>query len=365
MSVNQKSSLKILITSPSLEITENVSGISSVVNTIIKNNSQVTYIHLLSGKKDNEGNTLKRFTNVFDSYRILYKHIQTNNFDILHLNLPLNTKSILREFVVFLLCYFKKKPILTHLHGGRYLIEKAPYILNKIIKFILKNSKIVLALSELEKETVKKEYNINSVKVLKNTINFPENINRPTINNKVVNILFLGRLHESKGLEVIINAIKILNINGYNTKFKLNICGKGPLEEFIFSEEKEIENIKFHGIVGGKAKIEILSTCDIFLLPSLHGEGLPVALLEAMAYGLVPIVTTDGSMGYLIENGKNGLIVEKSNPIDLAEKIKTLIFNENFCLLLSNNARDYVKNNFDITNYINNLNIFYKIAKPT
>ena len=67
------------------------------------------------------------------------------------------------------------------------------------------------------------------------------------------------------------------------------------------------DHFVYEGVVSGNRKTELLRRCQIFVLPSLY-EGLPISLLETMAYGMVPVVTDVGSIGEDVKDGVNGLM---------------------------------------------------------
>ncbi|MHA6249631.1 glycosyltransferase [Pontibacter sp. CAU 1760] len=355
--------MRILITAPSLSVNENVSGISSVVITIIENNPKVNYIHFLSGNKDIKASLFNRFIDLGLSYYLLWKHIRNKNFDILHLNLPLNYKSIFRELIVFLIVNSFHIPIITHLHGGTFLTTKPPLIVYRIVKYILSNSNKIIVLSDLEKILVTNIYNQKSSVVLKNTINVPTNNFTCNKNSTVLKLIFLGRLHESKGLKIIFDAVDILNDEGYQNHIDLSIYGKGPLEDLVVQKVNTIKNISFHGVIKGVSKFNAFNAADVFLLPSLYGEGLPIALLESMGCGVVPIVTNDGSMIEVVKHNQNGIVVEKNSATDLASKIK-LLLDSDLLKSLSQETTNYFQSNFDLNNYITTLNsLYYSVLK--
>ena len=99
-------------------------------------------------------------------------------------------------------------------------------------------------------------------------------------------------------------------------------------------------------------------SADIFLLPS-YFEGLPNALLEAMASGIVPIVTSVGSISEVVFNGENGFIVPLKDHKSISERIKIL---DNDRHLLENTKKSAYKSmltDYSIQSYIIKLNRIY------
>ena len=147
--------------------------------------------------------------------------------------------------------------------------------------------------------------------------------------------------------------------------FHFILCGAGPLKDYFIAECEQLlgSDFKFYGIVTGDAKMGVIKKSDIFLLPSRYGEGLPMALLETMAAGVVPVVTDDASMKIVVQHNNNGVRVKKRNPQDLYEKLKSILSAPALYASLSVNASRTIIEKYDIHNYIVQLNEIYKDAK--
>ena len=90
---------------------------------------------------------------------------------------------------------------------------------------------------------------------------------------------------------------------------------------------KELDDIiTFEGWVSGTNKIRLLNLCQIFVLPS-YKEGLPISILESMAYGMPIIATPVGAIPSVVKNGDNGFLVPTGNLESLSVAINTLIDN--------------------------------------
>ncbi len=115
--------MKILITAPSLQINENVSGISSVVRQIIKH-SRFDFYHFQAGRKDGEKADSSWIFKQFSSIPQFYRKISGEKIDIVHINTALNPLSILRDAAFVKMARLAKRPILLHLHGGKFLAQE-------------------------------------------------------------------------------------------------------------------------------------------------------------------------------------------------------------------------------------------------
>lgn len=148
--------------------------------------------------------------------------------------------------------------------------------------------------------------------------------------HKPLRIVSVARLTEKKGLDVAVKASAILKQRG--GQFRYTIIGNGDQDEMMrgFIAEEGMEDCVT--MPGFKPQNEIrkaLSEADIFLLPSKTAadgdmEGIPVALMEAMAVGLPVVSTFHSGIPELIENNVSGWLVEEDDPEALADTLLKL-----------------------------------------
>jgi glycosyltransferase involved in cell wall biosynthesis len=151
----------------------------------------------------------------------------------------------------------------------------------------------------------------------------------------------VGRVTEQKGFEYLLQAAKNILTTRKNILFV--VAGDGERkEEFInYTHACGIE--KHFLFLGFRSDIlSILAAMDIFVMPSIH-EGLPMALLEAMAMKVPVIVTPVGEIPEVIRDGVNGLLVQPRDAEALADKIIYLIENDSVRSRIKENAFQTVK----------------------
>jgi len=352
--------MKVLITAPSLDENENVSGISTLVSQIVKC-GEAEFYHFQAGKRDGEklgGRWL--FQQIFLVPRFL-QSIRREKIDIVHLNTALNSLSIVRDFALATAARIAGRPILLHLHGGRFLMEEfQSRPLASLTEKMFRLASVIIVLSEYEKQTVINRWRNLNVRILPNAVAIDETPNIERGEPKVEKtIIFLGRLHESKGLLEIIEACSVLKEE--NFKFQFNCFGAGALQDFFVAEMSKILGDKFFfgGVAIGAEKWKRLAESDVFLLPSRHGEGLPVAMLEAMAARCVVVAADVASVRTVIKDGENGFMVEPYNTAQIVEKIKLLLSDKIDWKSLQQNARTTVEERFTMNDYIKKLEVFY------
>lgn len=354
--------MEVIIVSPSLDASENVSGISSVVNFILDKNKDINYIHFELGKKDKEKGGIYRLIRTIVR---LYKWVIflfRNRGDIIHYNFPLSKLSIIRDSIFILMAYLCKRKVIIHLHGGSFLMNKAtPLIINKILNIIFSLGYPVIVLGAKEEIVIKEKFPIEKVHVLPNCISLDSaSLFRREINtNRVLNIVYLGRIAESKGINFIFAACKELNKKG--VLFKLIFAGEEeyknqfiPLFQTTFSNE-----FVYKGVVYGEKKETMLCEADIFLLPSFY-EGLPVSLLECMSMGVVPVITNVGSVDFCVTHMKNGIFIKDHDTSDIVSAIELLNKDRNLLYSMSLNAEETIRTKFDPNIYVSELNLIYQ-----
>ncbi|WP_193755570.1 glycosyltransferase [Psychromonas sp. psych-6C06] len=153
-------------------------------------------------------------------------------------------------------------------------------------------------------------------------------------------ITAIGHFVEIKGWDVAIDAFAIVNKRMPNTK--LLLIGKKTSESFYQKISAQIAGYGLQEqviIAGNRSDTpEVLKASDIFILPS-RSEGTPAALVEAMAVGLPCVATATGGIPEVIEDGVSGLLFERENANELAEKILELASNPTFKAQIIDNVQ--------------------------
>jgi len=144
-----------------------------------------------------------------------------------------------------------------------------------------------------------------------------------------VNILFVGRIEERKGLIYLLRAYQILEKKFQN--LRLIIIGEGELKEKCqnFVKDQNLKEVYFEGEKTGKELVSYFNSSNIFCAPSIYGESFGIVLLEAMACGLPVVAFANEGYKEFFKDKKGGILVKNRDYKDLAKKLKILIENEN------------------------------------
>lgn len=148
--------------------------------------------------------------------------------------------------------------------------------------------------------------------------------------NDCLQMISVARLTEKKGLHVAIDACRQLKAQGVN--FRYRILGIGPWERRLRTliEQYQLEDrVEMPGFKASHEVKALLDEADVFLQPSVTGsngdmEGIPVALMEAMAVGIPVLSTVHSGIPELIDSGHSGWLVAENDAQALADKLRTL-----------------------------------------
>lgn len=174
--------------------------------------------------------------------------------------------------------------------------------------------------------------------------------------NSRLKLLFLGRHDKQKGIFDLFEIEKILQQN--NVEVDWTVLGKGPESEALKLQWANNDNVKFYLAKNNSEVLKIASENDILVFPTRF-EGSPVAMLEAMSVGCVPIVTAlDGGIKETIENKVNGFLCVEGSIDDFAENIILLSKNRETLMNMKQNAFNTITKYFDP---FNNFKIYHQL----
>lgn len=170
----------------------------------------------------------------------------------------------------------------------------------------------------------------------------------PVLKNKKY-ILFLGRLHKIKGLDLLIKAFNILS---REDDLCLVIAGDDDGDGYGNRIKKMVKNfnlkdrVVFTGMLSGDDKLSALYNAEVFVLPS-YSENFGMSVVESMACGTPVVISDKVGISKEIEENNAGIVV-KTNAESIYAGIKNLLDNPDLGMRISENAKKMVKDYYDI-----------------
>ncbi|MCJ7790064.1 MAG: glycosyltransferase family 4 protein [Candidatus Atribacteria bacterium] len=194
-------------------------------------------------------------------------------------------------------------------------------------KIIIKKANYIFVESNFTKNRLKEEYNINDNKIFI----FPCGFKCPNVKylyfrkkKDKLNLLFVGRLEERKGLLFLINSLAIYK-KIFKEEFILNIVGKGDNRKYkdVVKKLNLEEEITFQGYLSDEELNNYFRNSDIFIIPS-QMEGFGLTILEAIQFGIPIIGTNRGAIPEILKDYNRGFLVNYGDCASLADTINSV-----------------------------------------
>ncbi|ODB89575.1 hypothetical protein A3194_10465 [Candidatus Thiodiazotropha endoloripes] len=182
-------------------------------------------------------------------------------------------------------------------------------IAHRVLGTYKRKINIYIALNEFCKEKLI-EMGVPKSKILikPNFVQPPKQMNT----EKNGNPLYVGRLSEEKGIQVLVNAIKSI------PKYNFDVAGDGPKKSLF----KNAHNVNLLGNISQQKVIDLMSNAPFIIVPSLWYENMPRTIVESFSMG-TPVIASDiGALSRLVDHGKTGLLFKTGSTNDLIRTIK-------------------------------------------
>jgi glycosyltransferase involved in cell wall biosynthesis len=269
--------------------------------------------------------------------------------------------SFWRKWVVCQMARAAGRPYLVHLHGGgfeRFYERESGRLGRCLIRGTLRRAALVIALSEEWRQRLLTICPSARVEVLHNAVAIPSGVaSRSSTEHENV-VLFLGHLLRDKGVYDLVRAF--MQIAERFPRSRLVLGGTGNIVD-VGALAKQLgiaERVSCPGWLGPERKSAALANSAVFVLPS-YAEGMPMALLEAMSWGLPVITTPVGGIPQLVTSELNGLLVAPGDVAGLAAAITRLLQDPALGKRLGDAARKTIEADFSLDQALTRLSGIY------
>ena len=279
---------------------------------------------------------------------------------LVHIHLS-SRASFWRKSVICLMAMLAGRPYILHMHGSEFMkfydVESGATA-RRFVRYLFKRATLSLALSEQWRDNILHICPQAVVEVLPNAVAIPPMREPAAAADAHLRILFLGRLGRRKGTYDLVEAFA-------------RVVRRGTAATLICAGDGEIDAVQEHASGLGVARfvscpgwLDVAGTAAeldraaVFALPS-YAEGVPMALLEAMARGLAVVTTPVGGIPQVIHDGENGLLVEPGDVAALDNALERLLTDPGLRRRLGARARGTIEARYSIGATMDHLGSIY------
>ena len=335
--------MKVLVVGPST--TKSRGGMASVIRDIQNSKLLNDRFQMDVFASCMDGNpVVRRLYSVIQYLRFLRicKH-----YDVIHIHAA-SRGSTLRKGLYLRAAKRQGKKVILHIHGGKYMTyyEAASKAMQQKTVGILKSADVVVALSDAWKRTFEETFD------LQNCVSVPNGVDTDALScvdssrQNTSHFVCMGRLGKVKGTYDLVSAVE--KAKETLPELKVYLAGDGEVEPVknLVAEKGLQDHIEIVGWIGFEKKVELLQQCATKVLPSYH-EGLPMAILEAMACGKVILSTPVGAIPEVVRS-ENGILVNPGDVDALAAAMVQIAKNPEIAQNIAARNIELVKNSYSM-----------------
>jgi glycosyltransferase involved in cell wall biosynthesis len=247
--------------------------------------------------------------------------------DLVHIHVSIGG-SVYRQIVTATLARLAGRPVIMHAHAGEFpeFFARQPAPLRWLIREVLRRSDRLVVLSPHWRRVYGALLGLPAewIQVLTNPVALPASLPARTVGDKT-RLVYLGRISQPKGAFDLIRALALLPAS-CRRGIAVTIAGDGEVEgaRALVRKLGLEPAVTVRDWLRPAERDALLAAADIYLLPS-YFERMPMALMEAMSFGLAAITTPVGGIPDVVEDGENGLLVPPGDLERLATAITALL----------------------------------------
>lgn len=341
-------------------------GMTSVIEAYLSNwkdvNYEVCYVGTYSDNPSIAGQ-LRFFIRAFVEYCKLLFFWKPS---LVHIHAS-QRGSYLRKGSMMLLARAVQAPVIWHSHGSELdrFYDSIGSMGQRIFRWLMNQSALIIVLSAEWKRFFDSLELTVRTEILYNPSPLPYDKNASSQSStKQGIVLSLGRLGHRKGTYDILAAVPTIAARFPESNFVL--AGDGEIETVrrLVKEHHLEEHVSVLGWIDKATREENLSKAGLFLLPS-YGEGLPMAILEAMSYALPVISTPVGGIPEAVEDGVTGFLVQPGDVEAIIDRVSTVLENPQLAHQLGTNGMQKARMKFGIVSVLTRLSELYDSVLTT
>ncbi len=361
----ERTPLSVLIISPAPSAH---GGVAAFIETMKKHAVRCNITSLYVGRAAEDEMPAARIIRVAVLFPKLIYLMFGNRFDVVHINPSLNYRSLVRDGLILLaLRMMPVGRLLVYFHGWDQEVERhlrQVRVVRGLFVWLLGGVGRILVLSPDFRQALIEMGISGNLIGCTSTMYDESDLQAASTGNQKRQILFLSRFDRRKGVYELLEAF--LNIAADFPDTELVLAGDGAeinhLRE-IAGASAVNDRIRFCGYVRGEKKAKLLQGCYIFALPTYYPEGMPVALLEAMAAGKPVLASGAGGIRHIMKQPENGIMLKEITAASVENALRRLLADPEYCAEIGVSNATYARNRFEakiVTAHIEN--IYHEIS---
>ncbi|MCH4858961.1 MAG: PssE/Cps14G family polysaccharide biosynthesis glycosyltransferase [Bifidobacteriaceae bacterium] len=293
----------------------------------------------------------------------------TTRPDVVHIHMSYRG-SFVRKCQVHKLCRKYDVPDVIHMHGSEFKkwYDGCKPAEQGRIRAMLREVSAVIVLGEQWNDRIKAIEPAAHTVVVSNTVHIPDAVVSWPADARRFQVLFMGMLIDRKGVADLLDAVAKLRDTDRLDGMHVVIVGTGAQEEELKGKAARLGladgAVEFAGWTAGDKKRELFERSQALVLPS-YNEGLPVAVLEAISYGMPVVATNVGDMAAAVHDGENGYLIKPGDVSALADALANIHDRTRYGAF-SHASRELAEREFDDAGYFRELgNLYAQVAKES
>lgn len=240
--------------------------------------------------------------------------------DVVHIHSAQWNSFYQASWYVFFVAIVWRRPIILHVHGSSFdeFLEVDSRPVQLLQSAVFSASDVVVALSDSWADVLERHVSPRKVVVLHNAVDVSDF--EPSFSVSPVRISYVSRHIERKGIREFVDAVDQL---AEEMPVDVTIASRGPLAHLAEELADSQSGVEYVGYVSEERKREILNESAVYVLPT-YAEGVPIAILEAMAGGNAIVSTGVGGIPSVVDED-NGVLVEPGDADGLADALRALL----------------------------------------
>jgi glycosyltransferase involved in cell wall biosynthesis len=350
--------VRVLQFGPSLSVRGGISSVEKLICDYLPPYVSIRHVPTME-----EGSAITKASVFARAVQELRRALESLDPTIVHIHIA-SRGSTLRKVILAEMVARAGRPLVMHAHGSEFdqFHRKLPAAVRRNVNRTLQRANVFITLSSQWRDFYVEECEISpsQIVVLPNPVSVPKHVpNRA--GRDVVQFLHLGRLGERKGGYDLVEAFAGLP-EGLRNRGRLVLAGDGDVEGVRKRAEPLGSAVEVLSWVDARERDRLLTHSDVFALPS-RAEGVPMALLEAMAYGLPSITSPVGGIPDVFRGDLDGVLVTPGDIDQIRAAMARYITDEAARLEAGRSARTRA-GDYDVHVYARRLAEIYQRIAP-